>query len=123
MRGKKSFLFCINRFGRKVFLYNGCGELVQEGKCFIQALRYKNKMYTEGTPTDIGINDSGYYLLIGPPGLEIEKISDRGYITDSDKKYHIDRWEKIYLGEDVFYIWAVLKEHTTGCYPVYRHFR
>ena len=39
-----------------------------------------------------------------------------------EAKFHIDRWEKIYFGRNVLYIWAVLKEITTGKYPVYNHF-
>ena len=79
-------------------------------------------MYLEGVPTEIGINDSGYYLLLAPASMQIELMGDKGYISDGEKKYHIDRWEKIWLGEKVVFIWAVLKEHTTGCYPYYNHF-
>ncbi len=112
----------ISRYGRTVKTVDSCGKEIEEKKCFIQALRYKNKMYLEGVPTEIGINDSGYYLLLAPASMRIDLMGDKGCISDGEKKYHIDRWEKIWLGEKVFFIWAVLKEHTTGCYPYYNHF-
>lgn len=113
----------INRYGREIKAYNSDGELTQEVRCFIQPLRYKNKMYTQGTPTDIGYNYSGYYLLIAPAGFDTDIIGDNGYLTDNIKRYHIDRSEKIYFGTSVFYIWAVLREHNDGNYPFYDHFR
>lgn len=119
----KKFSDCLNRFGRRASAVNEYGDVLGSAKCFIQALRYKNKMYLEGTPTDIGMNNSGYYLFIGPPDFPLEDTGDSGYITDGEKKYHIDRWEKVHAGEDVFYLWAVLKEHTGGRYPIYDHFR
>lgn len=112
----------MNKYGRKVGLFDSCGNKLQEKKCFIQPLRYKNKMYLEGVPTDIGVNDSGYYLLLAPCSMKLDAIGDRGYICDGEKKYHIDRWEKIYLGIGVLYLWAVIKEHTEGSYPYYNHF-
>ena len=123
MEKYKNFIRCIEKWGKKASLADCRGGIIQNEKCFIQPLRYKNKMYIEGTPTEIGINDSGYYLLIGPPNLKMDRIGKKGCIRDGEKKYHVDRWEKIYAGEDVFYIWAVLKEYTDGCYPVYEHFR
>lgn len=112
----------MKKYGRKITAADCCGNTVDEKYCFVQALRYKNKMYTEGTPTEIGVNDSGYYLFLGPADMRIDEIGDRGYLTDGDKKFHIDRSEKIYFRNKVFYIWAVLKEHTTGKYPYYNHF-
>ena len=44
------------------------------------------------------------------------------YLYDDEKKYHIDRWEKIWVGDKVFYLWAILKEYSEGDYPVYDHF-
>ena len=112
----------INKYGRSAETYDESGNLIQQTKCFIQPLRYKNKMYTQGTPTDIGYNYSGYYLLIAPPSFDAEAIGNRGYLTDNEKQYHIDRSEKIYFSTDVFYVWAVLREHKDGDYPVYNHF-
>ena len=112
----------MNRYGRKVCSADSNGIKIAEKKCFIQPLRYKNKMYIEGTPTEIGINDSGYFLCLAPPSMRFEELGSNGYLYDNDKKYHIDRWEKIWLGDEVFYLWAILKEYTEGNYPHYNHF-
>lgn len=113
----------IAKYGRNVKTFDSNDNNIQKLKCFIQPLRYKNKMYTQGTPTDIGFNYSGYYLLIAPASFNIDKLDENGYLTDDEKKYHIDRSEKVYFGSQIFYIWAVLREHNDGNYPIYNHFR
>ena len=112
----------MNRYGRSISIIDSCGNKVEEKKCFVQPLRYKNKMYLEGTPTEIGMNDAGYYLFLGPADMQLDKLGEKGFLSDGTKKYHIDRWEKIWFKETVFYLWAVLKEHTDGVYPYYNHF-
>lgn len=113
---------CLKEFGRGLNLVDSDGKLIQQEKCILSPLRYKNKMYLEGIPTDIGVNDSGYYLLIAPPSASLEKIGKKGFVCDGKKKYHIDRMEKIFFGENVLYLWAVVKEYTNGEYPQYNHF-
>lgn len=112
----------MNRYGRTICVVDSCGNKIEEKKCFVQPLRYKNKMYIEGTPTEIGMNDAGYYLFLGPADMQLDKLGRCGYLSDGTKKYHIDRWEKIWFKEMAFYLWAVLKEHTEGDYPYYNHF-
>ncbi len=113
---------CIKEFGRSVKLIDLENRLVQQEKCILTPLRYKNKMYLEGIPTDIGVNDSGYFLLIAPSSMQLEKIGRKGFVCDGEKRYHIDRMEKMFFGENVLYLWAVVKEHTDGEYPQYNHF-
>ncbi len=113
---------CIKKFGRGVSLIDSDGKLIQQEKCILSPLRYKNKMYLEGIPTDIGVNDSGYFLLIAPSSMQLDKIGRKGFVCDGEKKYHIDRMEKMFFGENLLYLWAVVKEHTDGKYPQYNHF-
>lgn len=77
-------------------------------KGFIQPLRYKNKMYLYGVNTEIGYNSQGYYLYIGPPEHDLT-LNEDALIIDGDIKYQIDRAEKIKLGEEVLYVWAVVR--------------
>lgn len=112
----------MNRYGRTVCAVDGNGKKIAEKRCFIQPLRYKNKMYLEGTPTEIGVNEAGYFLFIAPATMDLESIGNNGYLYDDEKRYHIDRWEKIWVGDKVFYLWAILKERSEGKYPVYDHF-
>ena len=112
----------MNRYGKTVCGVDGNGKKNAEKRCFVQPLRYKNKMYLEGTPTEIGVNDAGYFLFIAPPTMDLESLGNSGYLYDDEKKYHIDRWEKIWVGDKVFYLWAILKERSEGNFPVYDHF-
>lgn len=112
----------IMKYGRDVTVFNSSGEKIQHTKCIIQPLRYKNKMYTQGTPTDIGLAQAGYYLLIAPSSLDACNIGENGYISDNEKLYHLDRSENVYLGNSIMYIWAILREKNQGDYPVYDHF-
>lgn len=118
MRLKRLF----SRYGRDAFLFNNKGILINESKCLIQPLRYKNKMYLEGIPTDIGINEAGCYLLLAPPEFDVESAGRTGYVSDGKNSYHIDRSEKIYIGKDVYFIWAIVRLRFPDTYPNYNHF-
>ncbi|MBR5773843.1 MAG: hypothetical protein IKY44_03225 [Clostridia bacterium] len=78
-------------------------------KALIQPLRYKNKMYLDGTYTDIGRNTSGYYLYIGPANHDISRLDETAYLVSGDVKYIISRAERCYLGERITHIWAILR--------------
>lgn len=100
----KSFF---NSYGRKVNVHDS-GYLAT-CKAFIQPLRYKNKMYLDGIYTEIGFNSQGHYLYIGPPEPDLTQISESGYLSADGTMYRIDRAERVYLGEKIFYIWAIIR--------------
>ena len=108
------------KFGRNISSVNKKGTILTTEKCFVQPLRYKNKMYIEGTPTEIGINESAYYLFLAPAGFDIDSTSDGGYLTDGTDSYHIDRFEKIYLGDKVYFIWAVIRRRYPDTHLTYK---
>ena len=93
--------------GRRITFFDG--EKEQTFKALIQPLRYKNKMYLDGIYTEIGFNSQGHYLYIGPPDPDLTLAQDGEYISCMGEKYRIDRAEKVYKGEDVFYIWAIIR--------------
>lgn len=111
-----------SRYGRPVSLFDKNGNLINESKCLIQPLRYKNKMYLEGIPTDIGINETGCYLLLAPPEFDPEPTDTSVYISDGRNNYHIDRSEKIYFKSDVYFVWAIIRLRIPDTYPNYNHF-
>ena len=111
-----------SRYGREVCIFDRNGNFINKGKCLIQPLRYKNKMYLEGIPTDIGINEPGCYLFLAPPDFDIEYAAENGYLSDGTYKYHIDRSEKIYIGNEIYFIWAIIRLHFPDSYPNYNHF-
>ncbi len=94
-------------YARKVSIHDG--DAVQTCKAFIQPLRYKNKMYLDGIYTEIGFNSQGHYLYIGPPNPDLTAISDSGYISADGTNYRIDRAERVYIGDEIFYIWAIIR--------------
>lgn len=97
------------KYGRPTSFVSKNGETLKEMKAFISPLRYKNKMYLYGVNTEIGYNSQGHYLYIGPPDPDLTVSADGEYISCLGEKYRIDRAEKVYKGEDVFYIWAIIR--------------
>lgn len=94
-------------YARRVEIHDG--GTTKTCKAFIQPLRYKNKMYLDGIYTEIGFNSQGHYLYIGPPKPDLTILSDSGYISADGTDYRIDRAERVYIGEEVFYIWAIIR--------------
>lgn len=99
----------LNRYGREAVFTADDGWCTAPFHCFIQPLRYKNKMYLYGVNTQIGYNAQGHYLYIGPPEHDVTKLSDDAVLQCDGIKYRIDRAEKVFCGNDVFYIWAVVR--------------
>lgn len=96
------------QYGRKVSLCSDEG-VKQSYKALIQPLRYKNKMYLDGIYTEIGFNSQGHYLYIGPPEADLTAVNDGDFLSADGMNYQIDRAEKVYAGEKVFYIWAIIR--------------
>ncbi len=94
--------------GRKVTLTDGAKT--ESCKALIQPLRYKNKMYLDGVNTPIGYNSQGHYLYIGPANHDLTGITDSStWIASDGIKFKVDRSEKVYFGNQVLYIWAIIK--------------
>lgn len=101
----------LSEFGVTVRLQDSEGYNSSYFKCFIQPLRYKNKMYLDGVNTAIGFNSEGHYLYIGPPEHDLTQVGFSDvWLSSSDEKYKIDRAEKVCKGSDVFYIWAIIRK-------------
>lgn len=96
-------------YGRTASFSSRNGEKLADMKAFISPLRYKNKMYLYGVNTEIGYNSQGHYLYIGPPEPDLTTAEEGSYVTCGKEKYRIDRAEKVYKGDDVFYIWAIIR--------------
>lgn len=101
----KSMLYS---YGRQVELCNSEG-VKEKFKALIQPLRYKNKMYLDGIYTEIGFNSQGHYLYIGPPEIDLTATADDEILSADGISYQIDRAEKVYRGDKVFYIWAIIR--------------
>lgn len=98
----------MERYGQEAEVIKS-GSPPQKLRAFLQPLRYKNQMYLEGTPTDLGIAGQNYVLFLGParpvmrggdPGLRIES---------GGNAYEVRHCERIYLGDEALYQRAVLR--------------
>lgn len=98
----------LKSFGRTVEFHSNDAD-TQTFKAFIQPLRYKNKMYLDGVYTEIGFNSQGHYLYIGPPEPDLTLADDTAFLSSAGTKYQIDRAERVYNGDEVFYIWAIIR--------------
>ena len=100
-----------NQFGRSVYLSDGAGWRSPVYRAFLQPLRYKNKMYLEGTYTVLGKDPNSLYLYIGSEKHDITRVPKNTRLTDSDgNQYLIQRAEKVCRGDKPYYFWAILKE-------------
>ena len=99
----------LNLYGRRARFEEEDGWTSRDFHCFIQPLRYKNKMYLYGVNTQIGFNAQGNYLYIGPPDCDVTKLSDDVVLHVGENRYRIDRAEKVYCGEKLYYIWAIIR--------------
>lgn len=97
----------LDTYGRTVEL--NTADTTKSFKAFIQPLRYKNKMYLDGVYTQIGFNSQGHYLYIGPPDPDLTLADDGAFLFADGTKYQIDRAERVYNGDRVFYIWAIIR--------------
>ena len=103
----------LNAYGNTVYLCGADGWKSPLFKAFIQPLRYKNKLYQQGSYTPLGINKNNVYLYIGPNTHDLTKLDKTYRIHDKDnKKYIVDRAEKITVKNNTVYIWAVIRQTT-----------
>ena len=52
------------------------GEEIASFNAFLQPLRYKNKLYLSGVPTELGYDGLKKYLLICPPDIDLEMVTE-----------------------------------------------
>ena len=97
------------KYGRSARFEEPDGWQSTPFRCFLQPLRYKNKMYLYGVNTQIGFNAQGHYLYIGPPDHDPTALSSHASLRVGDQAYLIDRAEKVYCGEKLYYIWAIVR--------------
>jgi len=76
------------------------------GKAIMMPLLYKNKLYVELQPSEVGKIDEGCYQYIGDADLV---FSTDDIVVFAGKRYVTERFERIYYGTQPFYCWAVLR--------------
>lgn len=101
----------LERCGGDVYLLGDGGRKDGPFRALIQPLRYKNKMYLEGTHTPIGLNARGYYMYIGPADREISPGNGE-WLESGGVRYEIDRAESVSFRGEAVYRWAILRNIT-----------
>lgn len=103
----------IFKHGRTCCLHLGENHYSERFKAHIQPIRYKTKLYLEGDYTEIGINKNDVYLYLGPANHDLTLLSEAARIIDGEGcLYKIDRSERVMLGNECIYIWAVIRKTT-----------
>ena len=103
----KSALMLIEKFGIDISLYVS-GGFDSTFKALLRPLRYKNKIYLSGIPTELGYDSLQKYLLITTPDVPLELIDGNSYIIRyGEHQYSIDHCEKVYFGNTPLYYWAI----------------
>ena len=74
---------------------------------FLQPLRYKNKMYIELQPSEVGRVDDGCFLYLGPAEVPFE--ADDFMYNDDGKRFVVQRVETVYLFKKPLYRWATVR--------------
>lgn len=99
----------LRRYGQSAVLDDAATGTQTDFHAFVQALRYKNKLYLRGTFTELGRNQQDCYLFIGPPEVEITVRDDDSMTVIVDSvRYIFDRVENHYIGNKIIYRWAIL---------------
>ena len=76
---------------------------------FLQPLRYKNKLYLSGVPTELGYDGLKKYLLICPCGISLEHIDGIIHrLTFAGDSFGVDHWETVHGNGQPLYLWAII---------------
>ena len=77
--------------------------------CVFEPLRYKNKIYLSGIPTELGYNSMRKYLIMAPPEIPFDDLDGvKNYLQFEGHKYRVDHSEKVYLKGKALYYWAIV---------------
>ena len=96
----------IRRAGVAAEIVSG-GKTVS-AKCFIQPMRYKNKMYIDSQYTKLGIVDESCFLYLGPPEYPLSEGTDTA-VKVGGVAYNCVKTETVLAGTQAAYTWAILR--------------
>lgn len=104
----------IERYGRRVQIEeNG---VLKKTRAIIQPLRYKNKMYVSGSFLPPGFADGGHYLYLGNAWARLDLLPADTLIRTDEESYLLKRGEKVLLGDEILYIWAILQSYVEDAF-------
>lgn len=112
MRAQHTLTMLIRKYGMDtVFCRDGIHKTAPY-RALLQPVRYKNKMYLQGGYSRIGRVEEGYYLYMGPAAVDVGAGDHRAYLINRAGKFLPDRVERVYWGEEILYVWAIVRSVT-----------
>ncbi len=99
----------ISRYGRRV-------ELIREGQktttyALVEPLRRKHRLFLNEDSRDAGRFDASYRHYVG---LRTVPLTEGDELSVGGEHYTVIISEEYSYGEEVLYIWAILKKKTKG---------
>lgn len=97
-----------NKIGVAAQYFDG-NLTIYDFPAILQPLRYKNKMYLNGSHTEIGFEGRRQFLLLCPAGVKLEGYHrPEAMVVMGGYRYIVDRAEAFYVGDKVVYNWAII---------------
>lgn len=98
-----------DRYGVKMTYERATDEDSFDFYAFLQPLRYKNKLYLSGVPTELGYDGMNKYILLCDPSIDLDSIDGINYrLCFGNKAYGVDHHEIVYQKDKPLYIWAIV---------------
>ncbi len=85
------------------------GEKEKGFRCIFEPLRYKNKIYLNGVPTEIGYDSMRKFLIMCSPEVPLRDADGTTiFLQHKGEKYKIDHCEEVYFSGKPLYFWAII---------------
>ena len=105
---------CIARLlakhGRNLTLRSVSGPV----RCFLQPMRYKNKMYLDSQYTKVGVVDESCFLYLGPPQYSLSEGAQTVLWDEGGNGYTCVKREIVRFGRQAAYCWAILRKEESA---------
>lgn len=109
MISSKSILPYLEKYGCEVAVAEDGQTFGPAYRAFVQPLRYKNKMYLEGTRTRIGYADQSHYLYVGPATVDVCSLPNTAVLRMGEGLFYFSHCESVRLSDETIYMWAILR--------------
>ncbi len=103
---KSSVAFLFDKIGENATVKIGSAE--KTIKAVIQPMRYKNKLYLDMKWGSLGLKDTECFLYLGPAEADFTGRERQTFVKTNDRSYCVSRADRITIGGEIVYIWAVL---------------
>lgn len=98
-----------DKYGLKMSYISATDRESYDFFAFLQPLRYKNKLYLSGVPTELGYDGLNKYLLICDPSIDLKSIDGINHRLGFNGSYFgVDHHEIVYKMCRPLYMWAIV---------------